>query len=247
MKILQEKLQELKNKYGLIGLKADLESVGASYDDVDMLSLIAKELSLEMTVKIGGVGAGNDLNFLSKKNVDNIVAPMVESVYAVEKFVDTAKIFGHKNTKLYINIETVEAIKNFDKIVNSKSMEYIYGIVFGRSDLALSLGLKKTNVDSDLILKTVLSFGKKAYQKRKDIIVGGTLRPESINFIKTLNKEFALKCETKYLIFNAEKVNDNSIVKALSAEDYWRKQKTQFTNNKKSNIQEQKLDWLAVH
>ena len=61
------------------------------------ITLAAK---LDLNVKIGGCEAKNDVFFCKKIGVNGIVAPMVESQYALNKFIQT--LSSQKKNSLYI-------------------------------------------------------------------------------------------------------------------------------------------------
>ena len=74
-----------------------------------------------------------------------MVAPMIESEYALKKFIQCAG--KNKKTKLFINLETNLSLVNLPKIMNSSSFKLLDGVVVGRSDLAGSLNfLKKMSI-----------------------------------------------------------------------------------------------------
>ena len=87
-----------------------------------------------MNVKIGGCEAKNDIFFCKKISTDSIVAPMIESEYALKKFIQCAG--KNKKNKLLVNLETNLSLVNLSKILNSNAFKLLDGIVIGRSDLA---------------------------------------------------------------------------------------------------------------
>ena len=78
----------LKKKYKLIGVKAEFEAEGSSFEDVSNLRSITNTCGTKIFVKIGGVEAINDIYKCIEIGVDGIIAPMVESKFAMFKFVD---------------------------------------------------------------------------------------------------------------------------------------------------------------
>ena len=90
MKNLINKIKKLK-RLGVIGIKQSLEDEGSSFEDLNLLRNITKKNNLKLNVKIGGCEAKNDIFYCSNLKSDSIVAPMVESEYALLKFI-SAKI-----------------------------------------------------------------------------------------------------------------------------------------------------------
>ena len=129
MQNLIKKLKNLK-KLGAVGIKQSLEDEGASFQDIVLMRKITSLVKLDLNVKIGGCEAKNDIFFCRKNNVNGIVAPMVESQYALDKFIQT--ISRNKKNSLFINLESKTAFKNINKIINSKNFRFLNGVVIGR-------------------------------------------------------------------------------------------------------------------
>ena len=174
MKKISTVLKGLKN-LGVSGVKQSLEDEGASFDDIKIMRKITKKLKLKLNVKIGGCEAKNDIFFCKNIQTDSIVAPMIESEYAVKKFIQCAA--QKKNNLLFVNLETFQSIKNLKHIIKSKYFKSIDGVVIGRSDLAGSMGYSKSFVNSKRIYnitrKTFTSIKKlkiRRYSKWADLL-----------------------------------------------------------------------------
>ena len=113
-------LADLKKNYCVKAVKAEFESEELSFAQISSLKELAHSAGLEFTLKLGGCAPVRDFSEAQKLGIDNIVAPMIESRYAMEKFVNTAKsIFppsDFSRKKLYINLETVTGVQNFHEI-----------------------------------------------------------------------------------------------------------------------------------
>ena len=96
MKKIIFSLKKLK-KLGAVAVKQSLEDEGVSYDDLTVMKKITKKAKLQLNVKIGGCEAKNDIYFCEWLKVNSMVAPMVESPYALRKFLQT--ISKKKKTK----------------------------------------------------------------------------------------------------------------------------------------------------
>ncbi len=142
MKKLIHNLNQLK-KFGMKAVKQSLEDEGATFKDIEIMRKITLKAGIDLNVKIGGCEAKNDIYFCKQIRVNSIVAPMVESEYALRKFIQIAYDPKDKFTNLFINIETKNALANLKKIIKSKYFKYLNGVVFGRSDIAGSYNLKK--------------------------------------------------------------------------------------------------------
>ena len=89
-------IRELK-KIGAVAIKQSFEDEGANYDEVKLMNEIVKKVNLDHNIKIAGCEAKNDINFCSDLRVDGIVAPMVESNYALTKFMQSIVLLKMKN------------------------------------------------------------------------------------------------------------------------------------------------------
>ena len=103
MKSLNKYLSSLK-KYGATSIKQSLEDEGSSFDDLIKMRAFTKRNNLNLNVKIGGCEAKNDIFFCQQLKVDSIVAPMVESDYALKKFISC--IGKNNKCKIFVNLET---------------------------------------------------------------------------------------------------------------------------------------------
>ena len=221
---LIKQIKLLKNKYKLIGIKAEFESEGSSFDDVSNLRSITLESNTKLFVKIGGVEAINDINKCLEIGVDGIIAPMVESKFAVYKFVD---FFRKKKLKklphLSINIETKTAYNNLTEILK-KTDGYINNITVGRSDLSKSYFDKKIYPDSKFISDIILDIATKVKQHNMTLTVGGSLSAKTINIYNKSKKikKSINKMETRKVILPTNKfMSVNAINDALKFENIY--------------------------
>ena len=237
---LENNLKNLK-RYGLVGIKQSLEDEGAGFEDIRLMRKITNKLKLNLNVKIGGCEAKNDIFFCDEIKVNGIVAPMVESKYALKKFINTIEEnISTKKIKFFFNLETIQAYKNFFSILNSKEFNLLSGIVVGRSDLAGSLSLSKNKVNSKKIYKIVNTIASKIKKKNISIKMGGSITPKSLPFIKKLHlskKLFIIEtrnCEfklNKNLLSNFE----NILIDVFKFEIAWLEFKNLNINKKRSS------------
>jgi hypothetical protein len=104
MKILLERLLELK-KLGVTAVKQSTEDEGSSFNDISVMRRITKKAGVKLNVKIGGCEAKNDIFYCARIKADAIVAPMVESDYALKKFIQCAGF--SKKCSLYLNLDDI--------------------------------------------------------------------------------------------------------------------------------------------
>lgn len=80
-----KKLKELK-KLGVSSVKHSTEDGGASFNDITLMRKITRQAGVNLNIKIGGCEAKNDIFFCKRIKVNSIIAPMVESDYALKRF-----------------------------------------------------------------------------------------------------------------------------------------------------------------
>jgi len=236
-------LKKLK-KQNIVAVKQSLEDEGASFEELTLMRKITKKASLKHNVKVGGCEAKTDIYFCEKLSVDGIVAPMVESNYALRKFM---QIISKKSKQsLYVNLESIQAFKNINQMIRTKNFKKLRGVVIGRSDLAGSLNLQKSEVDSKKIFKLVLNLLKKIKRKKVTTKMGGSLTARSLDFANKLYKMKLLdSVETRNIeikLSNQVFVNFNKLIRDIfNFELEWIKYKQKRFSKKKNVIKNDNL------
>lgn len=225
-------LRNLKENYCVTGIKAEFEAEGTTMQEAMRLTNIAAMAGVDFAIKIGGCGAIKDLYDAKKAGANIIVAPMIESAYAVKKFVDAAEtVFSEselENITLLINIETQTAYEKLNEIISCKEFQFIDGIVFGRTDMTESLNLSKEDVNNVKIFDMAKMISKEMAKKEKIFIVGGQVNVLSLPFFKSI--PYLSGYETRKIIFNANEALSSQkakegISKAIEFEMEWLKNK----------------------
>ena len=206
---ITDQLMSLK-KSGVVGIKQSFEDEGVILEDVLRIKRLCDKLELKLNVKIGGCEAISDINNCLSLETSGIVAPMIESEFALEKFVES--IISNTNDQdrsaidFFINIESKSAIQNLDKILSSPSSKLLKGIVVGRSDLTKSFGYGKQDVNSKEICEIVENTFKEAKSFNFTTIMGGNIGHSSTRFIEDLVADNLLdKIETRNVIVDLAK------------------------------------------
>ena len=232
-------LADLVENYGLVGVKTSFEDEGASFNEVLRLKEICNQSKTKVTLKIGGPEAIRDIKDSMIIGVKGIVAPMVESDFALQKFINA--IYSHlppeviTSLQLNVNIETITAVTNIDSILASPQASSLYGVTVGRVDLVSSMKKDRTYVNSDEIYE----LSKKVFIETKKLgakaCIGGAVSIESLDFLKKLHSERLLdKLETRYAIFDpsiALKKMSKALSKAQLFEYEWMTNKMEYYSN----------------
>ena len=245
MNILEKKmfeiLKSLKENYGVIGVKAEFEAEGTRIDELMRLIELVRKLNLKLGIKIGGCEAMKDLMECKQFGTEYIIAPMVETDYALKKFIEAKnKIFENEErdqTEFLINIETKTTTDNIAKLIkinNSyKGNERIDGWVFGRVDYTLSCGLSRDDINnSEIVTKAVQDISKNALENKMNLVVGGAVSIDAINILEKIRSIKLNRFETRKIIFSEEalEINDLSkgMLEAVNFELLWLKNKKNY-------------------
>ena len=125
---------------------------------------IARKADLKLAIKIGGCEAIKDILDCKQVGVDYLIAPMIESQYALEKFGDSLKRTYKQDDSLpkaLFNLETKNGYAYSNKLAEcAASRTEISGIVFGRVDYCLSNEYTRDEIDSDKVKDDCVEIAK---------------------------------------------------------------------------------------
>ena len=213
-----ELLKKGKEKFGYVSVKAEFEAEGTRVDELLRLIDISQKADLKLTVKIGGCEAKRDLLESKQFGVDYIVAPMVETDYALSKYIlaknSVYSEFEQNHTDFLVNIETKTAYENREKISNL-AKNNINGLVFGRVDFSESLGVGREGIHSEKVTSKVLEIATICKNNNLDLVVGGAVSSDSIEVLKQINEVYLTRFETRKIVFEASAVEHISINEGL--------------------------------
>lgn len=239
---IQQKMINILNKgkeeFGFLGVKAEFEAEGTRIDEMCMLSTIVRKAGLNIGIKIGGCEAFRDLYDAKKFGAEYIIAPMVETPYAVSKYIDMKnKIYTTEertSTKFLFNLETITTFNDIDAIVNEAKKENgTDGIVFGRVDFTLSKKLPRNAVASDEITSYCVQTGAKCKENGLELVVGGGVAIDSIPALQKMCAQYLTRFETRKIIFDASIAKDTTkvekgIANAVKFELLWLEFKQEY-------------------
>lgn len=210
-------LADLRENYGALSVKAEFETEGTTLEEAVRLKEIANKTGLKFTVKIGGCEAIKDLYDTKILCADEIVAPMIETPYALRKFAGAVnKVFLNEEKsgiKTFINVETITGYNNLQDIIMTDEFSEISGVVLGRDDMAASMDLSKEEIESDMMLNIALKMSEKMQSANKDFIIGGSISPRTQNFL--LKIPYLTRYETRKVVFDSAVIKPEGIQKAL--------------------------------
>lgn len=231
-KKMLEILKELRDEHNVLAVKAEFEAEGSRTDELVKLNEIVFRADMKMFIKIGGCEAVRDLDQCRLLGASGIMAPMIETPFAMKKFVGAAKkVYGDEinDIEWIINAETVTCFENFDEIL-SVSKDFLNTVVIGRKDLSASIDYQNSNVNSKEVLEMTTKFAEKSKNENLVVGMGGGISVDSISFIQKM-EGLIDKFETRKIVFgyenNAEKIK-KGILKAIEFESLYLQNKSDF-------------------
>lgn len=199
---LLEKLKNLRANYNATGLKLELETEIISTQEIDLAQKLTKESGLNLTLKLSGSSAVSDIFLAKALGVKNLLSPMIESAYSLEKFYSNVEHICEKEEKnLFFNIETITAFENLDKILNTQNIDKFSAIVFGRNDFCGSLGQKADYCDNLEVFEYIKKLLQKIKYTNLSLTIGGNITRNSLDFLKNINDEKFTHVETRKITF----------------------------------------------
>jgi len=227
-------LSEMKNRYHVGGIKAEFEAEGTRLEEAMRLKDVVSAAGLGLNIKIGGCEAIKDMFDAMSIGAERIIAPMVETPYALRKFLKAAHIaYGDSidEVDLLVNVETITTYHNFDEMLKIPEIAELDGIVMGRVDFTGSLGLGRESVNKPEMLEKTLILAKKAKEKGLQVVVGGGVSVDSLPFFKAFPAGHLDRFETRKVIFNCPGAINNpeiAFLKAVEFELMWLKNKRDY-------------------
>lgn len=214
-------LEEGKALYGFNSVKAEFEAEGTRTDELLRLLEIGRRAGLKVGIKIGGCEAIRDLIECKQYGVDYVIAPMVETPYALAKYgAAVSKVFADADERADIgflfNVETItthQALAQMTPVAAKHGL----GMVFGRVDFAGSMGRDRDFCDSDEMTDMILAAAAAAAANDLPMVLGGAVSTDSIPSLRRVLQVRLDRFETRKVIFSAATaIDDCDLAKGLS-------------------------------
>lgn len=227
-------LKKGRDHYGVVAVKAEFEAEGTRPDELLRLLDLARRADLKVALKIGGCEAVSDLHASRLYGIDYIIAPMVETPYALSKFADMRdKVYGKgaTATDFLFNLETESTLAQLDAML-PLAAERLDGIVFGRVDFTLSKGLPRGAINDRAITDAVLVAAEAARRHDLDLVVGGSVAVEAAAALREIRSVRLDRFETRKVIFDGAAVEsasfEDGIAHAVAFELAWLENKRDY-------------------
>jgi 4-hydroxy-2-oxoheptanedioate aldolase len=228
-------LEDLRQNHHAIGVKAEFEAEGTRLEEAMRLKDVVSSAGLNLTIKVGGGEALRDMYEARVIGVERVVGPMIESAYALHKFLAAASLAFPESERgdvqFAVNVETITAVENLDGMLALPEIGELDGVVLGRVDMTGSLGLSREDVNDQRILDIARRVFQAAKGKDLECAMGGGVAKEALPFMRDLG-DLLDRYETRKVIFGCPAaLGDDAeagILKAVGFELMWLKNKRDF-------------------
>lgn len=211
--MMLDRLKRGRDEFGVVAVKAEFEAEGTRPDELLRLLDMARRADLKVALKIGGCEAVSDLLASRLYGIDYIIAPMVETPYALSKFIDAKKKTHGTNedgTQFLYNLETETTLQNLEEMV-PVAKGGVDGIVFGRVDFTLSRGMPRGAINEPSITDAVLRVALTCALNDLELVVGGSVSVDAIPALRAIRAIRLDRFETRKVIFSGAALDGNRI------------------------------------
>lgn len=226
-----------KESYGVVSVKAEFEAEGTRMDELLRLVDIARAAGLPITVKIGGCEAVRDLLEAKQIGVRYIVAPMVETPYALSKYISAKNVVYAQDeqdeTDFLFNMETITCFDQREAIARVAAGPHgANGVVFGRVDFVGSLGRHRDSINEPGITHKVVEVAALCKSHGLDLVVGGGISVDAIAIVKEIAATHLTRFETRKIVFSGEAADlpglEQGLLNAVHFELLWLQNKRDY-------------------
>lgn len=222
---------------GCVAVKAEFEAEGTRVEEFLRLLELGRRASLGVALKIGGCEAIRDLIEAKQFGVDYIIAPMIESGYALKKYIAAKnKVFTpeeRNDIKFLFNVETYSAFQQIETLADIASeVNGTDGVVFGRVDFAGSLDIHRDQINTSVITDYAKKVSAVCKEKDLEFVIGGAISVDALDVLKEIELVKLNRFETRKIIFSGDSVHQSSLkeclLKAVHFELLWLINKSEY-------------------
>jgi hypothetical protein len=229
-----EVLKRLKNDYGVFEIKAEFEAEGSRMEELMRLKDITSAVGLPIILKIGGVEAVTDVYNALSIGVKGIIAPMVETSFALSKYLNMIRTMiaedNAQDIEFAFNVETITACENIKAMLDLPDTGILTGITIGRVDLAGSMQVDRNNINTSAKVYDMVEIAlTEAKEHKLKIGLGGAISKEALPVIEKLFYMLD-KFETRKVVFPiaSYKYGEQAIIEANRFELLWLQSKRRY-------------------
>lgn len=213
-------LREGREHFGVLAVKAEFEAEGTRTDELLRLLEIANKAGVGLALKVGGCEAIRDMLEAKQFGVRYIIAPMVETPYALSKYISAKdKVYSQEeqeDVSFLFNLETITAFNNLLPMLEiAAARPGCDGVVFGRVDFSGSIGKGRQGIESDEVTQAVESAAQACRDQDLDFVVGGAVSIDALTNLRRVKAIHLDRFETRKVVFSGSALDSPSLAKAL--------------------------------
>jgi hypothetical protein len=219
-KKMLEILRRGKDEFGVLATKAEFEAEGTRTDELLRLLEIANKADIGLALKVGGCEAIRDMLEAKQFGVRYIIAPMVETPYALTKYIAAKdKVFSpeeQEDVSFLFNLETINAYNNLQEMVKiAAGKPGCDGVVFGRVDFSGSIGTGRQGIESDEVSTAVETAAKACAEHGLQFVVGGAVSIDALPNLQRFKAVYLDRFETRKVVFSSSALDSPNLSQAL--------------------------------
>jgi len=217
-KKMVEILERGKVDHGVVSVKAEFEAEGTRTDELLRLVEVSRAAGLPLTLKIGGCEAIRDMLEAKQIGVKYIVAPMIETPYALSKYIQAKNLVFDQSEQedmhFLFNMETITAY-NYRAEMMEMAKQNLSGLVFGRVDFSGSLGLGRPGIESNQVTEMVQEVARGCKESGLDLVMGGAISSDALSSVQSVQRIHLTRFETRKVVFAGNSVIAKNIQDGL--------------------------------
>jgi hypothetical protein len=215
-----ELLKRGKENFGVVATKAEFEAEGTRTDELLRLLEIAHRADVDIALKVGGCEAIRDMLEAKQFGVRYIIAPMVETPYALSKYIQAiSNVFSNEDKEeitFLFNLETITAYEHLEAMASlASSSSGCNGIVFGRVDFAGSLGIGRSGIETEEVTVCAEKAAAVCLENGLEFVVGGAVSIDAVPNLQRINSVHLNRFETRKVVFQGGALDHLDLEKGL--------------------------------
>ena len=219
-KKMLEILRQGKEEFGVLATKAEFEAEGTRTDELLRLLEIANKADVGLALKVGGCEAIRDMLEARQFGVRYIIAPMVETPYALTKYIAAKdKVYSleeQQDVSFLFNLETITAFNNLEAMLDiAAARPGCNGVVFGRVDFSGSIGKGREGIELEEVTKSVEFASQACRDRRLDFVVGGAVSTDALSNLQRFRAIHLDRFETRKIVFSGSALDSTDLGKGL--------------------------------